>query len=88
MNTYSRPSKGPQSTGNQSDLSARNTHAGPNSEIQDELRGAGDATSEAGLIKTKLTASAAEPPPKFVANANQILQAASPGGGQGHRRVG
>ena len=48
MNTYSRPTKGPQSTGNQSDIASRGP-IGPNSEIQDELLGAGDATAEAGL---------------------------------------
>ena len=74
---YERSSRGPVSTGNQSDLSSRGVSTGPGND-QDEVRGAGDATTEAGIIKRKLTSFTADPPPRFIPQANQVLRHASP----------
>lgn len=74
---YERSSRGPVSTGNQSDLADRGTHS-PHSPYKEEVQGASDATTEAGIIKRKLTGFAADPPPRFIPQANQVLQHASP----------
>ena len=72
-----RASRGPISTGNQSDLSSRRVNTRPGHE-QDEIRSASDATTEARIIRRKLTSLASDPPRRFINQANRVLLHASP----------